>query len=188
MSYSYLFTKKEQKKLKEPIVSNFLKEEENHQKFMAFIESPNYKTKHALDSAFKSYYKRIKVIAYVDKLIHYYSMDLDKKNNKYYANQPLILDKPISDDSNMTMKDNIASEQQTDLHSCRFHLEDLLEDLNLYKAWSTLSDKQKKVLTLKYQYNLKNVEIADMLSESKQVISYNHKKAIDILRRSVKDS
>lgn len=85
------------------------------------------------------------------------------------------------------MKDNVESQQHAVLYSCRFPLEELLEDLNLYKAWSTLSDKQKKVLTLKYQYNLKDVEIANILSETKQVISYNHNKAINILRRSVKD-
>lgn len=79
MNYSYLFTTQEQEKLKEPIVSNFLKDEDNHQLFMAFIESPTHETKDALDSAFKSYYKRVKVITYIDKLIHYYSMDLDKK-------------------------------------------------------------------------------------------------------------
>ncbi|WP_405096980.1 hypothetical protein [Oceanobacillus sp. FSL H7-0719] len=188
MSQSYSFTIQEKEKLKEPIVSNFLKEEANHQKLKAFIESPNQETKHALDSAFRIYYKRVKVIAYIDKLIHYYSMDLDKRNNKHYANHQLILDKPIGEDGNTTLIDIIASEQHPALHPYRFSLEELLEDLNLYKAWNTLSDKQKEVLTLKYQYNLKDVDIAEVLSESKQVISYNHNKAIIILRRSVKDN
>lgn len=181
---SYSFTLKEKAKLKEPIVENFLKIEANYQLFSAFIESPSPEIKNALDSAFKAYYKRVKVIAYIDKLIHYYSMDLDKKINKYNAKQQLILDKPISESG--TMKDIVPSNQQPILYSFQLPLEELLEDLNLYKAWNSLSDKQKKVLTLKYQYNFKDIEIADILSETKQVISYNHNKAIKVLRQSVK--
>lgn|GEM_PF-2683371 len=188
MEHSYSFTTQEKERLKEPIVSNFLKDDENYQKFTAFIESPIHETKNALDSAFKTYYKWVKVIAYIDKLIHYYSMDLDKKRNKHHANHQLILDKPIGDNGSMTMKNNLASNQHPVLHSCQFPLEELLENLNLYKAWKTLSDKQKKILTLKYQYSLKDVELADILSETKQVISYNHNKAIKILRHSLKDN
>lgn len=188
MNHSYFFTKQEKTKLKEPIVLNFLKDEDNQRKFTAFMESQNHEARQALDSAFKAYYKRVKVIAYIDKLIHFYSMDLDKRNNKYHASQQLILDKPIGDDGSATLMDSLASEQQSLLSSCGFPLEELLEDLNLYKAWQTLSDKQKKVLTLKYQYNLKDIEIAEMLSETKQVISYNHNRALSILRRAAKEN
>ena len=79
MNRSYSFTIQERKKLKDPIVSNFLKDDDNRQKFSSFIDSPNDETKKELDSAFRSYYKRVKVIAYLDKLIHFYSIDLDKK-------------------------------------------------------------------------------------------------------------
>jgi len=188
LTCNYSFTQKGKEKLKEPIVSNFLKDEDNYQKFLAFIESPNHETKNALDFAFKSYYKRVKVIAYIDKLIHYFSMDLDKKRNKYHADHQLILDKPIGENGSMTIKDNLTTNYSPVLNACRFHLEELLEDLNLYEAWQTLSDKQKKILTLKYQYNLRDVDIANILSETKQVVSYNHNRAIQILRRSVKDN
>lgn len=188
MEYSYLFTNQEKEKLKEPIVSNFLKDNDNYQKFKAFIESPNHETKNALDSAFKSYYKKIKVITYIDKLIHYFSMDLDKKRNKHHVNHQLILDKPIGENGSMTMKDNITTNQSSILNTCRFPLEELLEDLHLYEAWQSLSDKQKEILTLKYQYDLKDVEVANIVSVSKQVISYNHNKALKILRRSVKNN
>lgn len=188
MGHSYLFNTKEKEKLNEPIVTNFLKEDDNSEKFKAFIESPSHESKNALDSAFKSYYKRVKIIAYINKLIHYYSVDLDKKINKYHANQQLILDKPISESGNTTMKDTVPFHQHPILYPSQLPLEELLEDLNLYKAWNSLSDKQKKVLTLKYQYNLKDIEIAETLSETKQVISYNHNKAIKILRRSIKDN
>lgn len=187
---SYSFTTQEREKLKEPIVLNFLKVEANYQKFSAFIESPSPEIKNELDSAFKAYYKRAKVIAYIDKLIHYYSIDLDKRINKYRATQQLILDNPISENEsgNTTMKDTLPSYEQPMLDSSQLPLEELFEDLNLYKAWNSLSDKQKRVLTLKYQYNLKDVEIADIICETKQVISYNHNKAIKVLRQSVKDS
>ncbi|MBD1221521.1 sigma-70 family RNA polymerase sigma factor [Virgibacillus halodenitrificans] len=186
MTHSYSFTDNEREKLKDPIVSNFLSDESNHKKLLAFIEAPNQKTKNALDDAFKSYYKRIKIITYIDRLIHFYSIDLDKKKNKYDRNHMLVLDKPIGEDSDMTWKDNITTNQPPILNSCRFSLEELLEDLHIYKAWATLSVKQKKILTLKYQYNLRDVEIADILSDTKQVVSYNHHKALKILKRAAK--
>lgn len=185
--YNHLLTKKEREKLKDPLISNFLNEEENYKKFLEFIESPSFEAKVVLDSAFKEYYKKVKVISYIDKLIHFFSIDLDKKKNRYQANHRLILDKPIRENDSMTMKDSLATTQPSVLNSCGFPLEELLEDLHLYKAWNSLSLKQRKIITLKYQYNLKDVDIADILSDTKQVISYNHKKAIKILRSSVQN-
>lgn len=184
---NYLFSDQERENLEDPLVANFLNDESNYEKFLAFIESPNPETKTTLDSAFKSYYKNVKVTSYINKLIHFFSIDLDKKKNKYNANNMLILDRPIGEDGNITLKENLPSRLPTELNSMRLPLEELLENLELYEAWTTLSLKQKKILRLKYQYNLKDVEIAATLSETKQVISYNHKKAIQILRDALKD-
>ena len=180
-----MLTKIKREKLKDPLISNFLKEEENHKKYLEFIEFPSYETKNALDSSFKEYYKKVKVISYIDKLIHFFSIDLDKKKNRYQANHMLILDKPVRENDSMTMKDSLAATQPSVLNSCEFPLEELFEDLHLYKDWNSLPLKQRKIITLKYQYNLKDVDIADILSETKQVISYNHKKAIKTLRSAV---
>lgn len=184
---NYSFSNEEKEKLRDPLVSNFLSEESNHKKFLDFIESPSHETKEALDSAFKAYYKEVKVISYINKLIYFYSIDLDKRKNKYNANNMLILDKPLGDDGSLTMKDNLPSHLPIELNSMRFPLEELLENLDLYQAYNSLSLKQKKILRLKYQYDMQDVEIAASLSETKQVISYNHKKAIEILRRAVKN-
>ena len=65
--------------MEQPIVRSFLQSKYNYNLFEEAITNPTPENKQILDQTFKSHFKKIKVIDYVSKLIHYYSIDLQKK-------------------------------------------------------------------------------------------------------------
>ena len=55
----------------------------------------------------------------------------------------------------------------------------------LFASLNLLSDKQLEILKLIYIVNYNKKEVAELLGESEQTVSYNHKKAIKKLRNSM---
>ncbi|PEA55041.1 RNA polymerase subunit sigma-70 [Bacillus pseudomycoides] len=186
------FFEKYQNKLKEPIVQYFLKEPKNYALFEQAITSPTEENKQRLDDAFKEHYKKVKMINYISKLIYFYSIDFDKKVSLNKKRYDLNLDAPINDEErNMTSKLEVLTSSQEDLtyldyENIQQNIKDHISNEVLLSALNHLSDKQVKILSLLYINKCNNKEVADILGESEQTISYHHKQAIKKLKQSIK--
>ncbi|MEK7019330.1 sigma-70 family RNA polymerase sigma factor [Bacillus sp. FSL R9-9410] len=177
--------------MNEPIVRMFLQETEYYGLFENAIINPTDKNRQLLDNAFKSHYKRVKIINYVSKLIHFYSIDFDKKINLNNSRNILNLDTPIEDNhgNQASRYDVLTSENEDTIYNNIIEVEgDLREHLSneeLYIEFKKLSEKQIKILNLFYIEAYTNREIAQLLGESEQTISYNHKSAIKKLKQAM---
>lgn len=186
-----VFYEKYQDKLNQPIVESFLREDENYVLFKNAIIDPTEKNKQRLDLVFKQHYKKVKMISYISKLIYFYSIDFDKKISLNKQRQLLNLDTPIStEENNITSKLDVLASSKEDLTYLEFEniQEDIQEHISnevLFASLNFLSDKQLKILKLLYIINYNNKEVAELLGESEQTVSYNHKKAIEKLRQSM---
>lgn len=186
-----VFYEKYQDKLNQPIVESFLREDKNYFLFKNAIIDPTEENKHRLDLAFKQHYKQVKMISYISKLIYFYSIDFDKKISLNNQRQLLNLDTPIStDENNTTSKLDILTSSKEDLTYLEFEniQKDIKEHISndiLFASLNLLSDKQLEILKLIYIVNYNNKEVAKLLGESEQTVSYNHKKAIKKLRNSM---
>lgn len=186
-----VFYEKYQDKLNQPIVESFLREAENYVLFKNAIIDPTEENKQRLDLVFKQHYKKVKMISYISKLIYFYSIDFDKKISLNKQRQLLNLDTPIStEENNTTSKLDILASSKEDLTYLEFEniQEDIQEHISnevLFASLNLLSDKQLKILKLLYIINYNNKEVAELLGESEQTVSYNHKKAIKKLRQSM---
>lgn len=186
-----VFYEKYQDKLNQPIVESFLREDKNYFLFKNAIIDPTEENKHRLDLAFKQHYKQVKMISYISKLIYFYSIDFDKKISLNNQRQLLNLDTPIStEENNTTSKLDILTSSKEDLTYLEFEniQKDIKEHISndiLFASLNLLSDKQLEILKLIYIVNYNNKEVAKLLGESEQTVSYNHKKAIKKLRNSM---
>lgn len=173
----------EQKKM-DPVIHLFLEDQKNRELLSTFLAEPCPENKNRLDNAFKVHYKKAKVISYINKLIHFFSIDFDKKVNRYHRRN-IFLSSLVKDESNGQELLPKGLELQKDIYESVLNNQGLLQTISseeLLNAIKTLSNKQLLILDLKYSRNLNNKEIAHILNESPQTISYNLRTAIKRLR------
>ena len=173
----------EQKKM-DPVIHFFLQEQKNRDLLSSFLAEPCLENKVRLDNAFKVHYKKAKVISYINKLIHFLSIDFDKKVNRYYSRN-IFLSSFVKDENNAPELPSKQLKLQKDLYDTVLNDQGLLQSISseeLFHAIKTLSSKQLLILDLKYSQNLSNKEIAYILNESQQTITYNLRTAIKKLR------
>ncbi|WIY58992.1 sigma-70 family RNA polymerase sigma factor [Bacillus arachidis] len=186
------YLKKHRKRMNEPIVRNFLEKDENFNLFKNAIINPTLTNKKLLDQSFKAHYKQVKVFNYVSKLIHYYSIDFDKKVNLNKQRNLLNLDITVEDNggNQASIHDVLTSSDEDETYNNVIqeekYLKNHLSDEVLLSEFNKLSKKQIKILNLFYLKEYTNREIAQMLGESEQTISYNHKSAIKKLKQAMK--
>ncbi|BBP87974.1 RNA polymerase sigma factor SigO [Bacillus safensis] len=172
MDYRLLLKAKWKEIIDHPLIQQFLSNPKNEQLLRQVMEEPNEENAKKLDSEFKQFYQKIRIIKYISTMIRIFSVDFDKRVKKKQQRFPLILDHPDTQE----VKDPV----QTDTYEAvLFNQQDLgehLQDQTLYKAYQQLTDKQKMVLTQIYVEGQTMKEIADQLGETRQNISNIHKK------------
>ncbi|EKE30819.1 RNA polymerase sigma-B factor [Salimicrobium jeotgali] len=185
MDLKNVFSNEHIAKMKEPIIQKFLQDETHRHLLKKYVKNPTSHHRENLDKAFKDYYKKVKIVTYLNKLIYFFSIDYDKKVSNYTNRYHLSLDAPLFQDENSsTPKDNLVDKRikPNDLPSTH-SLSERLVNYGLYYAWyNELTPKQRTILSLIYEFNYSNKDVADFLNESKQTVSYNHKKALGELR------
>lgn len=172
--------------MNQPIIQNFLKIEENNILFKKVLEEPNdEESKNALDIAFQKYYKTVRILGYISKLIHFYSIDFDKKLNNYKNKIHSDLN---SEKDNQQSLDNYFPSTKDLTFSDFLKYESLLEQIeneSLYKNIVSLKPTQQRILELIYRCGLNNKEVAKVLRKSEQTVSYNHRTALKKLKNNL---
>lgn len=181
---------KYEEKFNEPIIQNFLKEEDNLLLFNKALTNPTNENIDELNEAFSDHFKRVKIINYISKLIHFYSIDFDKKTNLNKKRYVLNLDAAPkgSDNSSFTRDIVISSKEDLTFNYLYYtsdNLKDFINDERIFKAFDVLTTKQIQILNLIYVKNLSNKRIAGLLKLSEQSVSYNHKAALKKIRKEI---
>ncbi|MEC2921352.1 MULTISPECIES: RNA polymerase sigma factor [Bacillus] len=172
-------------RLEQPIIKSFLALEENQQLLKEFRKNPSEENQHRLDDAFRSFFNRVRKIKYFNNLIHFLSIDFDKKIRKNNARLSLTLDKPMIDETTTTIKDNLPDPTvYSDLIS-NPSLLDEIEDHKLYRSLESLTEKQLQVIELLYAKKLTNNEAAYYLNTTPQNVTNIHTKALKKLKNMI---
>lgn len=171
-------------KLDDPLIRNFLKESSNYNLLLTALQEPSHENQANLDQAFKKHYKEVKIISYISKLIHFFAIDYDKKVNLYYERNILSID---SQPDSIGFYEGEKSDDKFYWEGYEFkgELLDLVTTKSLFNALKKLPNKQIAILDLKYNKDLNNKEIARVLKESEQSISYHHKKSLRRLKELI---
>ncbi|MEK4529865.1 sigma-70 family RNA polymerase sigma factor [Paenibacillus sp. FSL H8-0104] len=118
-------------------------------------------------------------IRYMANLIHYNSINYDKKRRLKDSRFSLTLDND----------ENLESALLTvyDSESVPANLKDHITDHSLYQAYDSLSAQQQHILSLAYIQNLNDKEIATILGVSQQNVSKHRLKALAKLRSLISE-
>ena len=168
----------------QPIIKRFFSEKNNRTLLLHFVKG-NSSSKEQLDTKFEEFYRQAKIISYIANLIHYYSIDYDKKINQISNRFPLVMDKSISkneDDSikvvDLIYKEEVNYENEFDVQ----RLDTVLTNEIICKSLEMLTEKQKAILELVYIKEYTPKEVAELYGDSKQNISNIKTKALKKMR------
>lgn len=185
MRYEF-FLKKNPNYIKNPIFKSFVEEEQNR---IIFIKKLfNYKNyPYILDQKFREHYFEIRFISYICTHLYYQSIHFDKKIRKQSTKEIAILDQPIDDNEELTMKDTIAAIQQTTQSEVKpKSLEEVLSNEKIIKVLSKLTSKQREVLFQIYVNGYKEKEVAQELGVSQQAVSKIKRSALNKLKKGLR--
>lgn len=179
--------------LENPIIQEFLKDKEHEKAMKDTFGKPSPTNINLLNHTFKKFYRINRVERYSSSLIRGRAQDYDKKRNKRERREHVILDKPASmgdRDEFDTLGSLWEGKETTEVESFDSIIEKQngilpVKNEHLEKAIRSLSDKQSKILFYRFQQQLTNREIADLLGESEQNIGYWVKKTLRQLRDSL---
>ncbi|MCK6207086.1 sigma-70 family RNA polymerase sigma factor [Bacillus infantis] len=172
----------------QPVVKAFLEIPEHSNLLVEAFLFPSSENVAHLNARFRGFYLRAKIYKYLSSLIHFFSVDFDKRERNRRERYQLIVDRPINgeQDSGQNMLDHLDHhwpdlEDQLSLG----HLSNLASDRKLYKAINhEIHEKQRKILYLFYVEGYANKEIAQLFNESPQNISSLRKKSLEKLRKA----
>lgn len=181
------FFKKNEENINNPIVKSFISDDENRKLLEKAIVNPTTDNKNRVDVAFSEHYTRVKKIKYVSSLIHFFSIDYDKKKRTQRRRNLLILDKGLSNENEVTRKELIEDDTQhtnTSFNS----LEEQVENEHLENALKKLTRKQVEILEMMYLKNLTCKEISEIIQTTPQNVSNQHRKALRRLNYLIKST
>lgn len=181
------FYKEYEKILNNSLVKSFLQIKENQQLLEKAIQEPTEENTKALDSKFREFYLKIRIIKYVSNLIYYYTIDFDKRINKRNQRYNLILDGTVSDphENSTILINNFVSSNSTEqdyFNDDTQSFNELIEYEKLYEIYNQLTNKQKQILEMIYVRGFTNKEVANYFGETPQNISNLHKRALQRIK------
>ncbi|WP_100012363.1 sigma-70 family RNA polymerase sigma factor [Lentibacillus sediminis] len=174
--------------LNNPVISRFLSSKKNVALILQAKEEESIECKRKLDQAFRDHFYKVRIINYVANVIHYYTIEIKNRYERFHKRNVSILDEEASSDNeeSMPLMDLLT---ESDTHKPEEVLETSLiasiEDENLHGALSTLPAKQMKVLEMIYVEGKENKEAAKYFGQSEQNISKLHKRALLSLKEQL---
>lgn len=176
-----------------PIIQEFLKNEE-HQLIMSnTFKDPSPNNSNLLNEKFKKFYQINRIERYCSVLIKERSINFDKKRKKHINREVVILDKParIGPSGEVdTLGSLWEGKETTEVESVDSIIDQQngilpVKNKQLEKAIRALSEKQNKILFYRFQKQYTNREIAKLLGETEQNVGYWLKKTIKQIKESL---
>lgn len=182
----YKFIEENGEFLNNPLIKDFLSSRKNYMLFKQAICQPTSYNKEQLDIAFRTFYFHIRFTSYVSSTIYFHGINIDKNIRKTNFRFPLTLDKPVSNDSDLSYKD--LAEYIDDYEIESDNILDYISDPDLYRALQVISPKQREVLYLVYIKGYNDTEVGYLLNKSQQAVSKTRNKALKKIRLKMEES
>lgn len=178
------YLEQHQEFLSNPVMKAFLNNNEHLSIFATAICFPSKINKGNLNGKFKQFYLKLRLTKYLSTLLHYDSINFDKKKREQADRFPLLLDQPVNyvGEELTPLVDIIPSEgvvKEGELIFLKSNsLEEHLTDIRLFEAMKVLTDRQKRILELSYIEQMSDRRISNELKVSQQSISKTRNKAL----------
>jgi len=178
--------------MENPVIQEFLKDEKHKGIMDIAFKNPSQHNINLLEQTFKTFYRINRVVRYCTVLIRGRSQDFDKRERNRNAKQQLIFDKnayegdsPCIDTMGATKAGNTETPESIVIEKVEEGTVIPVVNEGLDKAMRSLTDKQRKILYYRFEEELTNRQIAEILGESEQNVGYWLKKTVRQLRESM---
>ncbi|MEK4277691.1 sigma factor-like helix-turn-helix DNA-binding protein [Paenibacillus sp. FSL R7-0026] len=157
--------------------------------FMAYVRAPIEKNFLFVSNLFREHFFNIRFVKYLSSLISFATIDYHRSYGKHLLRNQLIFDVPAGNEGDMSLGEFVSLQQQPpDNMSFILTPEQFCESIEhnaLFKAFSTISDRQKEVITLVYAVGLLDSEIAHIFGVSQQAITKSRISALRKMRTHI---
>lgn len=171
------------------LLHTFLTNEKINNLYLSYLKQPSQDKKDMLENLFQIHVRKVQLLTYFSKTLHFESQRFDKKNQQLHRIHPLILDKNIAE-GDETILDFIGESQTSDetpsASMTPYELADIFEDKHLYQIVSKLSTRQKEILYLLYVENLTETEVSQKLNITKQSVNKTKKQSLKKIKNNYK--
>ena len=157
------------------LLKSFLEDETAHQLYKSYLENPSSQIKDTLEKMFKIHVRKIQLLSYFSRILHFESQRYDKKIRYQNSLYQLILDKESNEGDvriiDMIPDDSISDEFEVTSSTDAAHLESFFEDEKLYSIVSNLTQRQKDIIYALFIDNQTESEVAERLNITKQAVN-----------------
>lgn len=123
--------------------------------------------------------------SYIASLIHFNSINFDKRMRGLNSRYLLTLDSPSASDGSETSALIDSVESSVPIYQIEESLEDQISDPKLYKALKKLNARERAIINLSFYYEFNDTQIGKILRVSQQSISKSKKKILLKLRNAI---
>ncbi|MGX9134122.1 sigma-70 family RNA polymerase sigma factor [Rummeliibacillus sp. JY-2-4R] len=177
------FIEENEEFLNNPLIKDFLSQKENYQLLKMSICHPTTQNKDLVDQAFRVYYFTIRMTSYISTSLYYHAINFDKKIRQLNYRFPVILDRPVKEDSELALKDLAIYHEDFEIQSDI--ILDYISDPMIYQAVKSLTLNQRNILYLVYIKSWTDIEVSQYLQISQQAVSKSRNKAIKKIRKQL---
>jgi len=174
--------------LENPLIRNFLNDIRIFTLFKEAVLNPTKENREQVEREFKSCYQKIRLKAYLTKLIKYSAIDYDKRVRLTNGRFLPILDAPKESENGTEPTNRERTIEEIGVEDAVFrklNLEEEISNKDLYKSLCDLSDKQYQIINLIYVKGLSVTEASKVVGSTPQNIANIHRRTLKKLQKSI---
>ncbi|WP_289142436.1 sigma-70 family RNA polymerase sigma factor [uncultured Brevibacillus sp.] len=154
------------------VIKSFLAVPENKKLYDHMIMSNDENSFKELNKRFKEFFLEIRLLRYISTIIHNSVIELDIRTRKK--------------EQNVDPYDEVIHDKHsTSMYIAPDEFSKIFEHEKISASFKFLTEKEKKVITLAYLEELKEVEIAKCLNITQQAVSKTKRRALQKIRKSI---
>ena len=160
--------------MENPLIISFLKNENMKALYLDYLNNPDEFTKEIIEYHFSQYCRKIQILSYFSKTLHFDAQRFDMKIRDHSEKYPLILNQDNGFED-ILVRENVEDDKVINYDEYAAdsyeNIGEIISNKQLYMIVDNLKPKNKELLYLLYVKGLEEKEVAKMLGLTIQAVN-----------------
>lgn len=156
--------------MENPLIISFLKNENMKALYLDYLNNPDEFTEEIIEYHFSQYCRKIQILSYFSKTLHFDAQRFDKKIRDHSEKYPLILNQDNGFED-ILVRETVEDDYDEYAVDSYENLSEIISNKQLYMIVDNLKPKNKELLYLLYVKGLEEKEVAKMLGLTIQAVN-----------------
>lgn len=156
--------------MENPLIISFLKNENMKALYLDYLNNPDEFTKEIIEYHFSQYCRKIQILSYFSKTLHFDAQRFDMKIRDHSEKYPLILNQDNGFED-ILVRETVEDDYDEYAVDNYENLSEIISNKQLYMIVDNLKPKNKELLYLLYVKGLEEKEVAQMLGLTIQAVN-----------------